>query len=101
MYPIPRTFPGNCSAFIAVTARNARCQRYAGSSCIRGDRRAHLFVRQSKEPPNATSQPFRQMQPQGLHQHHLSEVLCDQKAAGAGARAVHHLDNRAVKAVMK
>jgi hypothetical protein len=22
------------------------------------------------------------MQPQGLHQHHVSEVLCDQKAAG-------------------
>ena len=45
------------------------------------DRRAHLFICQGEEPPDAASQPFRQMQSQGLHQHHVGEVLCDQKAA--------------------
>jgi len=45
------------------------------------DRRAHLFIRQGEELPNAPSRPFRQMQPKGLNQYHVGEVLCDQKAA--------------------
>ena len=49
------------------------------------DRRTHLFICQSEQPPNATIQPFRQMQPQRLNQHHLGE-LRDEKTAGAAAR---------------
>jgi hypothetical protein len=29
------------------------------------------FICQGEEPPDATLQPFRQMQPQGLNQHHV------------------------------
>ena len=55
------------------------------------DRCAHLFIRQGEEPPDATFQPFRQMQPQGLNQHHVGEVLCDQKAARLRlAQLLHH-----------
>lgn len=39
------------------------------------DRRAHLFVCQGEEPPNAATQPFRQMQRQGLNQHQVGELL--------------------------
>ncbi len=45
------------------------------------DRRAHLFICQGEEPSNAAAHSFRQMQPQGLHQHHVCEVLRDQRAA--------------------
>ena len=41
----------------------------------RVDCRAHLLVRQREEPSNAPAQPFRQMRPQGLDQHHVGEVL--------------------------
>jgi hypothetical protein len=41
------------------------------------DRRAHLLISQDEEPANAAIQPFRQMQPQSLHQHHVGEVLRD------------------------
>src|ERR1700737_4477230 len=61
----------------ARAASSCNVQRCAGSSCIR----AHLFICEGEEPPNATAQPFRQMQPQGLNQHHVGEVLRNQKAA--------------------
>ena len=35
---------------------------------------------QVEGPPNATSQPFRQMQPQGVNEHHVGELLRDQGA---------------------
>ena len=55
------------------------------------DRGADLFVCQGEEPPNAPAQPFRQMQPQGLNQHHVREMLCDQKAARLWlAQLLHH-----------
>jgi hypothetical protein len=38
-------------------------------------RRAHLFIRQREEPPNPAFGPLRQVQPQGLNQHHVREVL--------------------------
>jgi hypothetical protein len=53
--------------------------------------RSHLFICPGDEPANATSQPFRQMQPQGLSQHHVGEVLCHQKAARLPlAQPLHH-----------
>jgi hypothetical protein len=55
------------------------------------DRRAHPLICQGEEPPNATSQPFRQVQTQGLNQHHVGEVLYDQKAARLPlAQLLHH-----------
>jgi hypothetical protein len=55
------------------------------------DRRAHLFVREGEEPPHAASRSFRHMQPQGLNQHHVGEVLRDQKAARLPlAQLLHH-----------
>ena len=65
----------------ARSASSWNVQRCAGSSCIAVDRRAHLFICQGEEPADAASQPFRQMQPQSLNQHHVGEVLRDQKAA--------------------
>lgn len=58
------------------------------------DRRAwrtHLFVCQGEQPPNAASQSFHHVQPQSLNQHHVGEVLRDQKAARLTlAQFVHH-----------
>ena len=65
----------------ARSASSCNVQRCAGSSCMAVDRRAHLFIRQGEKPPDAAFQPFRQMQPQGLNQHHVGEVLGHQKAA--------------------
>ncbi|MCU1251198.1 MAG: hypothetical protein JWQ49_4227 [Edaphobacter sp.] len=41
----------------------------------------NLLIRQGEQPPDASSKPFQEMQPQGLHQHHVGELLCDQRAA--------------------
>ena len=51
------------------------------------DRRAHLFVRQGEEPADAAAQPFRQMQPQGLNQHHVGECCATRKPPGCGSRS--------------
>jgi hypothetical protein len=57
----------------------------------RVDRVAHLLVRQREEPSHTTFQPFRQMRPKGLDQHHLGEMLQDQMAARLRlAQLLHH-----------
>src|ERR1035438_1271982 len=45
-----------------------------------GDRRAHLFIGQGEEPTDATPRPIRQMQPKSLNEHHVGELLSDQRA---------------------
>ena len=62
----------------ARSANSCNVQRCAGSSCIA---LIVVLICQSEEPANATFQPFRQMQSQRLNQHHVGEMLCNQKAA--------------------
>ena len=46
------------------------------------DRRGHLRVGQGEQPTDAAAaDPFGEIEPQGLHQHHVGEVLGDQGAA--------------------
>src|SRR5260370_10103015 len=81
---VDRDMPARSASFCIV-------QPCAGSSCIELIAALLCFICQGEEPPNATSQPFRQMQPQGLHQHHVGELLCDQKAAWLRlAQLLHH-----------
>ena len=56
-----------------------------------GDRRAHLFVGQGEEPSDAPLDPLRQVQPQGLNQHHMDEMVNNQKTARLRlAQLLHH-----------
>jgi hypothetical protein len=67
------------------------CPAMRGIVVHRGDRRAHLPIRQCEEPPHATLQAFRKMQPQGLNQHHVGEMLRDQRATRLRfAQLLHH-----------
>ena len=85
------------------SASSCKVQGWAGSSCIDVDGRAHLLVRQREEPSDAPAQPFRQMRPQGLDQHHVGEVLEDQEAARLRlAQLLHHpLDGPAQRQLVR
>jgi hypothetical protein len=55
------------------------------------DSRAHLLVAKGEEPPNTCSRPLCQVHTQSLNQHHVGEVLCDQRAAWLClAQLAHH-----------
>ena len=47
----------------------------------RRNRGAHLFIRQREKPSDAAFWSFCEMEPQGLNQHHISDVFCDERAA--------------------
>ena len=63
----------------------------------RVDRSGQLLVGQREEPAHAGGRPLRQVQPQGKDQHHVAEVLSDERPAGLRLAQLlhHHLDRPA------
>ena len=65
----------------ARSASSCNVQRCAGSSCMALIAAPICLSASAKSQPTPPCEPFRQMQPQRLDQHHVGEMLRDQKAA--------------------
>ena len=75
----------------ARAASACNVQGWPGSACMALIAAPICLSARAKSHPTPPSRPFRQMQPQGLHQHHMGEVLDDQEAARLPlAQLLHH-----------
>src|SRR5471032_2947461 len=64
----------------ARSANSCKVQRCAGSSCIAPIAAPICLSAKANSQPDAAARPFGKMQPQRLNQHHMGEMLGDQKS---------------------